>query len=108
MTDTINATPAQVLATPMQSNDAEAATVGEYLIKLLADVWREQECFNGKRPFGNSGWDYELIEALVRAGLIDGEIDEDGTLMRSDDEAGSRLIAEAIQGMSAAWTEGKR
>lgn len=41
---------------PMQENDAGAKTVGEYLKILLLTLWDEEDCFSGKRPFGNSGW----------------------------------------------------
>jgi hypothetical protein len=60
----------EVLDTPMQENDAGASTVGEYLILLLEMVWNKGEAFDGKRPFGNSAWEYEIYEALKEAGLI--------------------------------------
>ena len=59
-----------VLDVPMGENDAEAATVRDYLKDLLSTLWREEEGFSGKRPFGNSGWKYELYAALTAAGLI--------------------------------------
>lgn len=89
----------QILDLPMQPNDADAATVRDYLIALLAELWREQEGFSGKRPFGNSGWGYDLMEPLIRAGLIGGRFDEDGYVEDVDDEAGGRLIAQAIQAL---------
>lgn len=92
-------TPQQILALPMQENDAGAATIRDYLIALLAMLWDEKEGFNGKRPFGNSDWDGHLVIALVRAGLVDGEIDEDGYLDGCDDDAVEELIADAIQAL---------
>lgn len=89
----------QVLALPMQENDADAATIRDYLIKLLATLWDEKEGFDGKRPFGNSDWDSDLIVALIRAGLIEGELDEDGYIESCDDDAAERLIAAAIQAL---------
>lgn len=53
-----------VLALPMPDNDAGAATVREYLQALLLVLWMEEEGFSGKRPFGNSGWQGELENAL--------------------------------------------
>lgn len=61
-----------VLACPMQQNDAEAATIGKYLERLLSGVWVEDEGFDGKRSFGNSDWKFEVYIALSKAGLIDG------------------------------------
>jgi hypothetical protein len=76
MTDTIDSTTARrVLNLPLANNDAEAATVRDYLIKLLEKVWDEGEGFNGKRPFGNSGWDDDLHQPLVTNGLVDGRLD---------------------------------
>jgi hypothetical protein len=60
----------EVLDTPMEENDAGASTVGEYLVILLGMVWNEGESFSGKRPFGNSGWEHEIYEALKNVGLI--------------------------------------
>lgn len=71
----------RVLDLPMpDGNDAGAATVRGYLIALLAELWREEEGFSGKRPFGNSGWQYDVYVPMVRAGLVAGTFDEDGEL----------------------------
>jgi hypothetical protein len=86
-----------VLDLPMpDGNDAGAATIREYLIQLLTVLWRENEGFSGKRPFGNSGWDYDLYGPLIEAGLISGRLDEDGFIEDVDDKAGDRLIFAAI------------
>lgn len=95
-------TPAQVLATPMGQNDSGAATVHDYLIALLAMLWQEREEFNSKRPFGNSGWESDLDRALLRAGYVAGELDNEGYVEDVDTDAVDRLIAEAIQSLSIA------
>lgn len=99
----------QILNTPMQSNDAEADTIRGYLIALLTAVWDDGAEFSGKRPFGNSGWEHDLYEALVRAGRIEGTFDEDGWLEDADTEKGRELVAQAIQalGVTDAASEGK-
>lgn len=94
--------PRQILALPMQPNDADEETVRDYLIALLAKVWDEKECFGGKRPFGNSGWQYELYIPLMIAGLIDGKCDDDGYIEWADCETGDRLIADAIEELRSA------
>ena len=43
----------RVLNLPMQDNDAGAATIRDYLVALVREVWRERDGFSGKRPFGN-------------------------------------------------------
>lgn len=93
--------PQQILALPMQENDADAATIRDYLIKLLATLWDEKEGFDGKRPFGNSDWDGNLVAALIQAGAIEGELDEDGYIESCDDNAAETLIADAIQALGA-------
>jgi hypothetical protein len=76
--------PDDLLNTPMLTNDAKAKTVRVYLVTLLLHVWRDGENFDGKRPFGNSGWWTELGEAFMHAGYArggeeDGEPDYDET-----------------------------
>jgi hypothetical protein len=96
----------QILNTPLGDNDAGAATVRDYLVALLAELWREEEGFSGKRPFGNSDWQYDLYAPLIKAGLIGGTLDEDGyvDLAFDTNEADERIIA-AIRslGSQAGW-----
>lgn len=69
----------RVLACPMIGGlhrESGARTVGHFLCILAGEVWLRQECFNGKRPFGNSSWNWDVLEALIAAGII--EDDEDG------------------------------
>lgn len=61
-------------------------TIREYLGKLLHTLWEEGEQFSGKRPFGNSGWEYDLYTALISAGAVAGVLDEDGCLEEIDGE----------------------
>lgn len=91
----------QVLALPMEDNEAEATTIGDYLTKLLAVMWDSRDNFN---PFGNSGWSHDLYVPLVQAGLIAGTVDDDGYVDVTDRAAGATLIAEAIEAMVPAPT----
>lgn len=52
-------------------------TARQYLKELLLTLLSEGESFNGKRPFGNSGWKSDLAIPLILAGAISGTI-EDG------------------------------
>ncbi len=87
-----------VLAVEMSDNDAGAATIGDYLVALLGEVWASGEGFSGKRPFGNSGWEHDLYLPLVRAGLVRGEI-VDGYLEDYDRLAARALITRAIRAL---------
>ncbi len=69
----------KILALPIGKNDARGAkTIGDYLIALLAQLWKEKGGFSGTYPFGNSGWEHHLRDALVEAGAIKGEKDDRG------------------------------
>ncbi len=72
---------AEVLDLPMAENDAGEENLRGYLNKLFFTLLDDPEGFSGKRPFGNSGWQYEIYQHLVRWDVIDGELDEDGGLM---------------------------
>lgn len=92
-----NPTPQRILATPMGDNDANAATIRDYLVALLLELWREEGNFSGKNPFGNDGWQYEVYGALYDAGLIEGRR-EYGDLT-IDAEAADDLIDSAIRSL---------
>ena len=86
----------------MRANDAGADTVRDYLLTLLGGVWTEQEGFNGKRPFGTSGWECDLFEPLADAGLIAATYDEEGFIDYAsiDEPAARKLIDAAIGALS--------
>lgn len=73
-------TPAELLDLPLPENDSGADTVRGYLTALLTALWREEADFSGKRPFGNSSWQYDLYAPMIAAGLVPGELDEDGAV----------------------------
>lgn len=79
--------PRQLLDLKLPDNDAGAPTVRAYLIELLTEVWVEEEGFNGKRPFGNSGWQNEVYSAMFRQGIVADE----------DYDAAEELVLAAIK-----------
>jgi len=90
----------EVLAVQMKpGNDAEAATIKEYLIKLLTELWEKGEGFSGKRPFGNSGWEHELYLPLLQVGAVNGRLDSDGYIEEVDSDAANTLIFDAIEAL---------
>lgn len=76
-----------VLNCPLEENDSGADTVKGYLKALLFTLWDEGEGFSGKRPFGNSGWECDLTDALI-----------DNKLAQTNSEA-KKLIFKAIQAL---------
>jgi len=87
------------------SNFADAGgqmTIREYLCALLTKLWEKGERFSGKSPFGNSGWEYDLYAALISAGAVEGDLDEDGRLDRISQEgifSANRIVFGLIQEM---------
>ena len=91
-----------VLDLPMMSEDNHivVATVRGYLKELLAELWREKDGFDGKRPFGDSGWEHDIYAALVQGGFLQWSDDGEGYLLTADREAADKLILKAIGSLS--------
>jgi hypothetical protein len=85
----------RALGIVFDSDAGAELTVREYLHALLRTLWREQEGFSGKRPFGNSDWDCELYAPLIREKYIDGSLDEDGYVNHVE-ETGAHAFVEAL------------
>lgn len=89
------------------SSDAgDNITVREYFLRLLQTLWEKGDGFSGKRPFGNSGWDYDLYAPLMREGFIAGKLDDEGFVEAFGNEAEAHeyvrnLMAAAICGVPA-------
>ena len=67
----------KILQLEFYSTDLERQiTVKGFLKELLATLFKEQDCFSGKRPFGNSGWDYDMAKCFVENKIIPGTIDD--------------------------------
>lgn len=75
----------------------ETISIHDYLIRLLSTLWHEQDEFSGKRPFGNSGWNYDLLACLIAHKIIPGELDDEGCVMEVDEEQGDTIIREYIK-----------
>jgi hypothetical protein len=98
-------TVAAALELRFDSDAGDNLTVRDYLRTLLETLWRQGEGFSGKRPFGNSSWEYELYEPLIAGGFIPGTLDEDGNVEDFDREAaeqyGFELIVAAFHGVQS-------
>lgn len=75
---------------------ADGTTVLEYLRLLLRELWNDPEGFSGKRPFGDSGWQYEIYAVLIKAGCVTGKLDEDGYVQELDEKEADALVKEII------------
>lgn len=81
----------------MECDDFEQDyTIREYLKDLLLTLWQQKERFNSKRPFGNSGWEYDLYKPLIKAGLIEGKLDNNGYVEDVNEAEADAIIDEVI------------
>ena len=71
-------------------------TLRDFFKELALRVWVEEEGFSGKRPFGNSGWKYDVYAELISAGVVDGKLDEFGDVVECDTKEIDRLIVELV------------
>ena len=86
-----------ILAVKIHSDDFDSdLTIKGYLKELLTALWCEGESFSGKRPFGNSGWEFDLYKPLVACGAVEGAVDEDGYLEKVDRVKANGLVFELI------------
>lgn len=74
-------------------------SIREYLHALLCRLWDEGESFSGKRPFGNSGWEYDLYKPLIIAGIVSGWIDDQGYVEEVDEKEANAEVFRLINEM---------
>ena len=87
----------QIFRFPMDHKDSGAKNIGDFLRILLLTLWREGAGFSGKRPWGNSCWEYELYAPLIRYGAIKGKLDEEGYVSEVDTKEADALIELLIE-----------
>ena len=74
-----------------------ACTVRGYLRGLLRALVVQGEGFNGKRPFGNSGWKYQLAAAMIREGVVEGSLDDEGYVTHCDQDEVDRILLALVE-----------
>lgn len=90
----------KILETKIETFDFnEVPTLREYFKMLLTELWSKEDSFSGKRPFGNSGWKYDVYGALIKAGHLEGTLDEDGYAESFDDQQAQTLVLELIKSL---------
>lgn len=81
-----------VLAFEYDRWDLGKCSIRHYLVELAKQCWLKEESFGGKRPFGNSGWTWDVYGALVEGGFVTGTTDEYGCLEEFDCEKADQII----------------
>lgn len=76
-------------------------TVAGYLCRLLRDLWAKTEEFNSKRPFGNSGWTWDLYIPLMENGFIPGEYDDEDEYWEFDEPQAEAFVLALIDHLFA-------
>lgn len=77
----------------------EDMTIREFLQRLLLTLFEEQDGFSGKRPFGNSCWDGDIIVCLIQNKIISGKVDGDNYLEDYKYDEYWKVISEAIKSL---------
>lgn len=90
----------EILLLQFYSNDlGKKITVKGFFKELLKTLFDEMECFNAKRPFGNSSWDGDLIVLFIKLGIIKGELDEYGYINNYDYKQYKKVIQSLIRSL---------
>lgn len=64
----------EILDAKYEFRDCSAKNLRGYFHQLLCTLWDQGEGFDGKRPFGNSGWDMDICICLVATGALSGTL----------------------------------
>lgn len=71
-------------------------TIRSFFYLLMEKLWLEQDCFDGKRPFGNSSWDGDLIKCLIENKLVKGSFDKYGYIDEYDLKEVNKFVIDKI------------
>ncbi len=86
-----------ILVLKFKSQDlGKQVSIREFFYLLMKELWIEKEEFSGKRPFGNSCWDSDLIKCLITNKLIKGKIDSYGYIEDYDINKADKYILKEI------------
>jgi hypothetical protein len=86
-----------ILEIEFKSNDLnKTVTIRQFFYELIKQLWLEQDDFDGKRPFGNSSWDSDLIVCLIKNKLVTGKIDSDGYIKSCDNKEIDKFVINNI------------
>ena len=71
-------------------------TIRNYLKELLIGLWDRKDGFSGKRPFGDSGWDYAIGDCLAKNNIIESSIEGEDYFVYSMNDVDKLMIDELI------------
>lgn len=68
------------------NSDLGERPIREYFKEYLRELLSQGEGFSGKRPLGNSGWDVDLMQAVIDAGLANKRAEAKALLIKAVDD----------------------
>lgn len=77
----------------------ETLAVREWLKRILKQVLIEEESFSGKRPFGNSGWKYDVYATFIENEIVEGELDEWECVVDVDQKKADALLLAIVDNL---------
>lgn len=87
----------EILDLPVTRHDLNASlSMRQYLERLFIKLWEEGDNFNAHRPWGNSGWKWDVYVTLIKHGVIPGKLDDDGYVEEIDEELASAYMVDEI------------
>lgn len=87
----------EVLAFTYDKWDLGKCSIRHYLVELGQRCWTENEGFSGKRPFGTSGWRWDVFGALVAGSFVDRIVEDDGSVLECDELAAETLLTKCFK-----------
>lgn len=88
----------EILELKFESTDlGKEISIKDFFKELLTTLFIEGEGFSGKRPFGNSGWDWDLKICLAKNEVIKGEYDSKYDDWDFDSQEADKKIFELIK-----------
>lgn len=82
--------------------DLDECSIRHYLVELAKQCWIEEEGFGGKRPFGNSGWKWDVYFALAEGGFVNGVKDNEGNWEVVDRKKAEEIILACFEKIQSA------
>lgn len=82
--------------------DLGECSIRQYLVELARQCWVLEDGFSGKRPFGNSGWKYDVYSALAEGGFVTGTKDGAGDWTGIDRKKAESIILECFKRIQSA------
>lgn len=87
----------EILELPVMRHDLGSEISMRYFFeRLFCDLWKKEANFDSKRPWGNSGWKWDIYVTLIKHNVIPGKLDEYGYVEEVDSKSASDFVENEI------------